>query len=523
MRSRNSQALPTSTFRFSGLRPHRLHFEIDNLIGPTSSNVGKVPVPSMMKGRLQGRFESVIAKRGQCPLICNFSSGLNQTGESMRPHIRWATITCSIMGIALTACSSGSGGASAPGATLNVDVLQPFSGVNAIYGPGQDAGCYTAEKAINNAGGILGHHLACVNTDDKGDAADAVPITTKMLASTSNLIAVLGPGNTAPVEVPLITAAHVPMFTNTTDPRYDKVKNRYFFRILPSDSLAGISLAYWAYKHGFTHAAGVFTSDLASQTNVPSLKVSYKQLGGHMATMLTLQPGQSSYRTEVESLIAAHPDAILSDMDNATAATFFANLKALDPHMPQIVFDSVGEDGSFRTVLKKVLGPSALSHIVAIGQTPATATPGYKLYGKLLSEVWVSSGLASALGKSNLAAYQSSPYSYYGYDALILEALAMTEAKTTVPSKVLHDIISLTKPSPGAVTVHTYAQGVQALKAGKRIYYLGAYGPIYFNQYQNSSAPFTAVRGNTPSGPLTPVPPQMSAPLLNTLLQKTGL
>ena len=43
---------------------------------------------------------------------------------------------------------------------------------------------------------------------------------------------------------------------------------------------------------------------------------------------------------------------------------------------------------------------------------------------------------------------------------------------------------------PGAVVVHTFAVGVAALQAGKKIDYVGAAGVIDFNQWHNSGGGF---------------------------------
>jgi len=50
--------------------------------------------------------------------------------------------------------------------------------------------------------------------------------------------------------------------------------------------------------------------------------------------------------------------------------------------------------------------------------------------------------------------------------------------------------------------VHSYADGVAALKAGKKIDYVGATGLIVFNQFHNSTGGFEIAgwqpNGNTP-------------------------
>ena len=78
------------------------------------------------------------------------------------------------------------------------------------------------------------------------------------------------------------------------------------------------------------------------------------------------------------------------------------------------------------------------------------------------------------------------------YDSFNIMALAMVLAKSTNPSKWNASITSITNPRPGAVVVSTYAQGLQALKQGKSIRYVGAQGAVDFDKYHNSSGVFAA-------------------------------
>ncbi len=76
------------------------------------------------------------------------------------------------------------------------------------------------------------------------------------------------------------------------------------------------------------------------------------------------------------------------------------------------------------------------------------------------------------------------------YDGVVTMALAATEAKSTSPAVWNADIPAVTTASPGAVVVHSYAEGIAALKAGKTIDYVGAGGVIAFDQYHNSTGGF---------------------------------
>ncbi len=63
-------------------------------------------------------------------------------------------------------------------------------------------------------------------------------------------------------------------------------------------------------------------------------------------------------------------------------------------------------------------------------------------------------------------------------------------------------IVKVTTPKSGAVIVHSFAAGKQALLAGKQIQYVGAVGPITFDRWRNSPGQFEIVKANTA---LTPI------------------
>jgi hypothetical protein len=105
--------------------------------------------------------------------------------------------------------------------------------------------------------------------------------------------------------------------------------------------------------------------------------------------------------------------------------------------------------------------------------------------------------LASSSTVPKPSQWSSDPYSMTYYDGVNLMALAMLAAKSTTPSVYASKIVGLTKASAGAVTVTSFAAGKAALAAGKTIRYVGAGGPIVFDQWHNSSGAYEAA---VPSG-----------------------
>jgi branched-chain amino acid transport system substrate-binding protein len=360
-------------------------------------------------------------------------------------------------------------------------VIYPFTGANADQGAVGMAGCLSGIAQVNQAGGVLGHKLACKPFDTKGDPADAVPAANQMMASASPVM-VLGASDDAVATAPIVTGQHVVNFATIGDPRYDTQTNPFFYRLTPSDALQGVALGYWAAHHGFANAAAAFTSDLGAQTSVPPLRTEYAKLGGKFTADVKLAPGQSSYRTEVSKIISSHPDGIISEMDPQSSTTFLSEYKQLAGSLPQILGTERTSNSDWIQAVLGGLGESTFAKsIKSITPYVNFVGPGYDLYKmELLS-------LGSKV--KNPSQYVGHPYAISDFDAVAITALAMTMAKSTSPATYNADVVKVT--TPGGTVVHTYADGLAALKAGKQITYVGASGPLVFNKYHSAGRAFS--------------------------------
>ena len=399
----------------------------------------------------------------------------------------WAVLAAAASAtIALAACSSsssGTSGSSSSGGTLNVGVIYPFTGANADQGAVGMAGCLSGIAQVNAAGGVLGSRLACRPFDTKGDPADAVPAANQMMSS-ANPVMVIGASDDAVATAPIVTGQHVTNFATIGDPHFDNQTNAYFWRVSPSDSLQGIALGYYAAKHNMAHAASVFTSDLGAQTSVPPLRSEYKRLGGKLTADVTLTPGQSSYRTEVEQVINSHPDALISEMDPQSSTTFLSEYQQLAGQLPLVLgTERTSNSDWIQAVVGAIGQPSFQKSIKAITPYVPLSGSGYDLYKSSLL------GLSSQV--QNPSQYVGHPYSIGDYDSVVITALAMTAAKSTSPRTYNSFITKVTAASAGATVVHNYADGLKALKAGKKVQYVGASGPLVFDRYHSAGRAFS--------------------------------
>jgi branched-chain amino acid transport system substrate-binding protein len=361
-------------------------------------------------------------------------------------------------------------------------VLHAFTGQNAFFGLNAANACKAAAHQVNSAGGIMGHPLTCEVYDTKGDPADAVPVTNRMLVSASHLVMVVGPdGNDIPSVLPLLEQSKVPEMNTVGDPRYDKQTSPDFWRLTPSDSTQAPALAYYTIHKGFTKVVEIYTSDLSAQTTTGPFAATYSRLGGKVLKNLTISPDQASYQTEVAQALAAHPQAIVGEMDARTAATFLSEMKQQNGSVLPFVVTQRATQGDWAPAVLPAIGSASMgSDIFAVA--PALSSQGAAF-----------AGFQQAMNAIKANPFQlKNPIVAATYDGVIAFALAMDMASSTSPSAYVQDVAKVASPSNGATVVHTYAQGVAALKAGHTIQYVGASGLMAFDPYNTANRPYAA-------------------------------
>jgi ABC-type branched-subunit amino acid transport system substrate-binding protein len=396
--------------------------------------------------------------------------------------------------VVLSACgSSGSSGASSGSADtshspLSFAAFQSFSGPDASFGPEQIAGCAPATQAIAAAGGVLNHKQAsCSAVDDRGDPADAVPAAESLIATNSNLVGVLGPGsNEAPPTIPLFNRAQIPMFSDSGQGLYSTNRLKYFWRITPADDAVGYAMALWAHERGYKRVASVFGQSIGAQGSAPTVTAGFKKLGGTVSTAQLIALDQSSYRTEVSTLAAGHPQAIFIELDPQTAATFISELVQLYHPIPIIGTDGTTQPPWLKAV-SGVLGKQAFAKYY-VGAQPYAPTTGPA------HQLWLSQLHAAASSVTKpLTQWENDSFSEAAWDSINIMSLAMLLAKHANPVVWNSYIPKVTNPGAGHVIVHDFAEGKRAILAGKPITYVGATGPVTFDRFQNSPGQFEIV------------------------------
>jgi branched-chain amino acid transport system substrate-binding protein len=194
---------------------------------------------------------------------------------------------------------------------------------------------------------------------------------------------------------------------------------------------------------------------------------------------VTITPDASSYQTEVASVLAAHPQAIVGEMDAQTAATFLSEMRQQNGSMLPVIMTQRAIQGDWEPSVGPAIGLSSMAkYVTAIAPALQSSGPAFAAFTSALTAI-----------KAN--PFQAkNPFVAASYDGVIAFALAMEAAKSVDPTAYTAYIPKVTTPGSGAVVVSTYAQGVAALKAGKTIDYVGAAGAMVFNQNNTANRPY---------------------------------
>jgi branched-chain amino acid transport system substrate-binding protein len=381
--------------------------------------------------------------------------------------------------LTLAACASGGGSASSSGPVALVQV-GAYTGDQAFEAQFANSIDFPALYVVNKAGGVLGRQVSLVQVDTRSDPADALTNMEKTLATSSGIAGVLGPDSTsAATLVPLLNNKKLPMMVAAGEAAYDRSSYSYLWRDVPPDPANGKAIALWAKQQGYTRVATVFGTDAGSQGDLPGVVTGVKAVGITLADQENLTPDQPSYRSAAERLLAAKPQAIITESDGPTAATFFGELTQLGKIVP-IIGTSGTPSTSYFSPLRGAIGDANFNtyfRAVVVGNPVANpAVPAFNA-----AVLAVQSKLAKPVSQ-----WENNSFSESGYDAVIVLALAMDAAKSTDGSVYNKDIMQVTAPGAGKQVVYTYAAGKAALAAGHQIQYIGASGPILFNAYHNS-------------------------------------
>jgi ABC-type branched-subunit amino acid transport system substrate-binding protein len=348
--------------------------------------------------------------------------------------------------------------------------IGPLSGEAAFLGENTlNYGARLAVDAANANGGVLGQDVQLVVQDDERRTEGAVSGFRNLMSQ--NVHAGVGPTSaTIPGVLDLIKAAKVPWIPIGGTPSLDQgLEGTMVYRNFPSDSMQIPAMLLHAAENG-TRVGIVFENNASGQgQREEALKYLQGNNEFELVDELLLAPGQSSYRSEVSKFFSQEYDAILWQLTDATAASFFANAQELGALEGQYF---VGTDAALAEATIEILKPY-LDQATFTAVAPAVQGAGLEVYRELYREKFGEEPIVLA---------------DIGYDAATVLMLAAEQAGSLEPQAIAEAIPQVT--SGGTLCV-SFAECAELIRNGEDVDFDGAGNSITFDETHNVTAPYT--------------------------------
>ena len=225
--------------------------------------------------------------------------------------------------------------------------------------------------------------MSCTTADTRGEPADAVPAVGNLFDTAKNLELVIGcTSDEAATVVPVINSHKTVMFCMTGQSEFDHVKFPYFYRLVPPDLAESYAMTVIAQNLHYKKIALAFGNDIGSQTFVNPAVAAIAKAGLKLVANETLDLTATTFRTEAEKIVAAHPDAIMTEALGSADPTLFSEIKQLNGgKMIPIIGTSAAISPAFYTAAAKAVGASTFgASFHADNLVTATSGPAYQAF-----------------------------------------------------------------------------------------------------------------------------------------------
>jgi branched-chain amino acid transport system substrate-binding protein len=331
------------------------------------------------------------------------------------------------------ALSAACGGEKPPDAQGGVKIgfFGALTGPTATFAISGKNGALLAADEINRAGGVLGRPIAVISEDDRGEAAEAASVVSKLITR-DHVVAIIGENASSRslAAAPIAQSYSIPMVSPSSTNVEVTKKGDYIFRVCFIDSYQGKVLATFARRNLKAKTAAILI-DSRSDYSVglaEAFRQSFTALGGTILAEPKYTEGDSDFSAQLTALAPQNPDVLFIPGYYTDAGLIARQARSLG-----IKATLLGADGWDSPKL------------VEIG--------GEAMEGACLSNHYSVDDPAPAVRKfvdAYKAKYGAEPDSIAAtsYDAMRLIADAITRAGST-EGKRIRDALAATKDFPG--------------------------------------------------------------------------
>ncbi len=351
----------------------------------------------------------------------------------------------------------------AQGASIKIGLLVPLTGAAGAYGPNMaKAGRVTADYINREAGGVLGGRKLEVLVEDTESNPTAGVNAARKLMDVDKVVALCGVWN-SPVAMALkpitIERGLLLMVSGSADPITQGDNKGLVWRFQARGKDWGPTIARAMLKQGVKTVALLCLQNPFTTTMVAPFSEEIKKGGGSIVDVIYYNPGQPSYRAEVEKAFGHKADAVflpslLPDFSAIAKEVFRAGFTS------RMFTLSIAADSEGKFIQN--VGAEVAEGINHLQPTPPVDTTAYKRFLRLMGE---------PDGRIFLFACNT-------YDQIAMLAMMIERAKTTDSSELAKHILAVAN-GPGQ-SVDDPVAGLRLIREGKAINYTGAGSEVDF-------------------------------------------
>jgi ABC-type branched-subunit amino acid transport system substrate-binding protein len=386
---------------------------------------------------------------------------------------------------------------------VRIGVVLPSSGSLGTDGMAWIRGIQLAVSEVNAAGGVLpGRRVELLIEDSETDRDAAVMRARDVVGQ--GAVAILGDGGSAAslaVYTMVTQSARVPQVsccstspTLTTTNADLPMEDRFFFRSTPSDTLQARAVVKLAYEHAHcTRLAILHLDDDYGTPFAAAIEQIFPDEGtGTVVANVAFIDGRANYDDELGMVSAMTPDCNVVVGYPRNAGTMLQDWSVLTGH-PTVQW--IGTDGVRSDELVSAAGSDAL--VEGFWGTAPLTMPMTQEYNRFAARYRAAFG------------HDPEPFVSSAYDSAALVLLAIASSGSTDGDAIrdaLFDINDTTSAGVEIVQSGQLALGLQVLRDGDLIDYVGASGPLDFDENGDPLAPYEVWQWSAAEGFHTVLP-----------------
>jgi branched-chain amino acid transport system substrate-binding protein len=351
----------------------------------------------------------------------------------------------------------------------------PVTGAGSAYGAGMQKMIAAAVEAVNAAGGAAGLKFEVVAEDTQTQPQAAVLAVKKLIEinKVQALLGIWGSGESL-ATLPLANDANILLMNTSGAPALSVPPANakgLSYRFEATNDRYGRAFANIAAKEGFKRPATMAFNNASGIGNTEGFKRAWENGGGKVVESVVYEPNQPSYRAELQKVLAAKPDCIVTGSYLADTTIILREWYQTGDKQRWLI-----PGWAANAELAKALPADVTSSVLSVSSISNEESAAFSLYD-------------AAYRKATGQPGAGNTYAAMAWDQVIVLALAIEAAGSAETGAINAKIREIANP-PGE-TVTSFAEGKDKLKKGK-INYEGASSVLDFDSHGDVTPNFSA-------------------------------